>query len=451
MTSSEARTYLDSFANYELKSLPDAQHFDLRRVHQLLSFLGNPQKKIKFLHIAGTKGKGSTCVFVAYILRAAGYRVGLYTSPHFYNFAERIRILNPWKKFPIQNYFSGTISETHLLHVVKDIKSAVEKVKKNKKWGTLTFFEVYTVLAIYYFAKQRVDFAVLETGLGGRLDATNCVDAIVCAITSISLEHTDFLGTTIKSIAREKSGIIKKKDQIVIIAPQKKDALTVIKNFSGKIGSRNYFLGKDIRFQREKQDLREQVFHLKGLRNSYRDLKTSLLGRHQIVNAATAIGMVESLSSKGFFIDASSIRQGIREALWPGRFEIIKKNPYIVLDGAHNKASAAILARTVKEIFKTRKVILILGISNDKDISGICRELGKIAKKIILTKAAHPRAFEFSDKDKKRFPRKEVIMANDVKQAMDEALASSERNDIILVAGSLFIAAEARKLCVQFQ
>src|SRR3989338_3715671 len=313
MSYPEALRYLNSLTNYEQKSnYPYLDSFELKRTEGFLRLLGEPQRGLKCLHIAGSKGKGSTCVFAAYILRQAGFRVGLYTSPHLIDFRERIRILERTKNKEQRTEnddFEGRISKQDIANFIERLKPVIEKYKRNSQYGSLTFFEAYTALAFLYFKEKKVDFAVLETGLGGRLDATNTVDSLACAITPISYEHTDKLGNTLREIVVEKAGIIKSpqstvhspqkktKDygqstmdyrQIVITAPQEKEALAVIRKRCRQIKARLFEIGKDVTCRKTKRG-----FSIKGIFGRYDNLKIRLLGEHQLINAATAVGLVE--------------------------------------------------------------------------------------------------------------------------------------------------------------
>ncbi len=445
MTFTQAKSYLDSFINYEfhLNAVPIAS-FKLQRVAYLLELLGRPQEKIRVIHVAGTKGKGSTCAFAAHILKAAGYRVGLYTSPHLENFKERIRVLEKDVSYPQENnaVFPDCIDDEELCSVLEEMKPSLEKMKAVTEYGPLSYFEVVTVLALCYFRKREVDFVVLETGLGGRLDATNAVDAAVYGITPISLEHTQQLGETLSAIAAEKAAIIKGKS-VAVIAPQLPKAFEVIEKRCQEQGVAVCVIGRDITFELIHQDTGEQSFCVQGIRGKY-ELKTRLLGAHQVMNAAVAVGLVESL---GVPILPDAMEKGIFETVWPGRFEIVRQKPVVVLDAAHNPDSSRKLAETVKEIFPGRNTTLILGLCEDKDQYGICRHLNGISQKIILTQARHPRACCFTDGEvEKIFKTKECLRTQNVQEAVDEALAKTDEGDIILVTGSIFVVAEARTL-----
>jgi len=477
----EVISYLNSFTDYEKHTQYSYKRdLTLARIRGFLAIIGNPQKFLRIIHIAGSKGKGSTCALAAYILKAAGFSVGLYTSPHLNDFRERIRVLSPSvynRRRPAKD-FEGMISKKELSALVKELKPAINKYNRYSKYGQLSFFEVYTALAFVHFKRQQIDFAVLETGMGGRLDATNAADSLVCGITPISFEHTRNLGNTLAKIAAEKAGIIKNNGAIVISAEQVKQAQEVIRNRCKKFQAKLYEVGKQIKYSQPKSGL-----VIKGLKNDYKNLHLNLLGAHQAGNAALAVGLVESLSFYGFNIQAFAIRQGLDNAVWPGRCELVQRNPLIILDGAQNLASARVLRSAIEDNFsaaggsafggKYRKLILILGISADKDIAGICKELDSLADEIILTRAATSRAAdpkklagffnrssecapiirqrfsggssrkETSGFSPSRFIRK-LYLTRSVKEAKLLAKSLAGKKDLILVTGSLFVVGEFR-------
>ena len=424
--------------------------------------INNPQDSLKCIHVAGTKGKGSTCAFLTYILREAGYKVGLYTSPHLSDFRERIRVLNAIRntQYAIRD-FEGMISQDELTKLVIRLKPTIDEYNKHSRYGPLSFFEVYTSLAFIYFKEEKVDFAVLETGLGGRLDATNVVNPLVCAIAPINYEHTQKLGNTLKEITTEKAGIIKPQTAnrtpqtaIVISAPQEEEVRKVIRNKRKQVGAKLYEVGKDINFivSATKRGGPANFFcghgsrfKVQGLAGRYANLRIRLLGRHQVINATVAIGAIEALQFYGINIGIDSIRDGLYNTVWPGRCEVISRNPFVVLDGAQNVASSQALKETIKENFQYKKLILVLGISNDKDIKGICNELCPLADEIILTQASNPRATE-PEKLVQHFEGKNAYISNNVKEAKERALHIAKKEDLILVTGSLFVVGEFRHL-----
>jgi dihydrofolate synthase/folylpolyglutamate synthase len=449
MTYPETIQYLESFVNYEkISTYPYKESLKLERIKEFLEIINNPQDSLRCLHVAGTKGKGSTCVFITYILREAGYKVGLYTSPHLSDFRERIRILRADSKLQtLDREFEGMISQGELTDLVTRLKPAIEKYNKESKYGPLSFFEVYTALAFIYFKEQKVDFAVLETGLGGRLDATNVIDPLVCAITPISYEHTQKLGNTLREIATEKAGIIKTQNAktgktqnlAVITAPQEKEVLEVIRKKCQQTHAKLYEVGTDILYRKSKN----QKLEVRSLFGEYRNLRIRLLGEHQLINAAVAIGTIDALRFHHINIGESSLRKGLYNTVWPGRCEVIAKNPLVVLDGAQNTASACALKNAIQKNFSYQKLILVLGISSDKDIPGVCRQLYDLADKVILTKANNPRATE-PQALKKYFNGKVVEITDNVNRAKTIARCVAKKKDLILVTGSLFVVGEFR-------
>lgn len=440
MTYPEALKYLDSFVNYENKNGYNYKRsFNLDRMKRLSALLGNPQKGIRSIHIAGSKGKGSTSAFVQSILRNANFNVGLYTSPHLSSFTERIRIND------------SLISHDDVAGLLERVKIAVDKMKGDRP----SFFEVYTAIAYLYFKTRKVDFAVYEVGLGGRLDATNVVEPMVCAITPISYEHTDKLGDTLEEIALEKAGIIKY-DSMCVVSPQKKEAFDAIEKHAREKRSKLILVGPshvkrgphifDVSFDGISARPDEQVFNVSGLAAEYSQLKTRLLGEHQISNAATAIGVAEALRFFGIIIPSEAIRLGVERTVWAGRMEVVNRRPYIILDGAQNKASANALAKAVKKIFKYKRLILVLGVSKDKDIKGMLTELLPISDSVVLTKSkVVGRAMEPGEIEKSIKEKAGVVLTSNVSEAVNTAVSLAGPNDLILVTGSLFVVGEARE------
>jgi dihydrofolate synthase/folylpolyglutamate synthase len=428
----QAEDYLLSFTDYE--KIPGiaytAANYDLRRMEKLLQPLGNPHLGTKTVHIAGTKGKGSTAAMIAKVLTTAGYKTGLFTSPHLHTLRERIRI-------------NGTmISQADFAALVTKLKPIVEKVNKEAAYGELTTFEILTAVVFAYFKNSKVDFQVLEVGLGGRLDATNVAKADVCVITSISLDHTEILGDTVDKIAAEKAGIIKP-GCIVVSAPQFSEAAEIIKRVCRQKGARLIQVGEDITWQKTGGDLNLQTLAVKGKTGNY-DLTIPLLGDHQLENAATALAALEALVYLGAKISTKDIVQGFSQVNWPGRLQILSREPMVVVDGAHNDYSMGKLVEAIKKLLHYNRCFVIFGTSCDKDIPGMARELKSLADTIIITSSSHPRAAststltqEFTKLDMK------IEVTESVSKALSKALATAQKTDLILVTGSLFVVAEA--------
>ena len=443
MTYPEALTYLNCLINYEKRGGYDYRaSFKLDRMRKLCSLLGDPQGTINAIHVAGTKGKGSTCSFLHSILRSAGFKTGLYTSPHLSSFLERIRIGDT------------LITEADLSRLADKVRAACANLD-----DAPTFFEVCTAIAYLYFSEKKADFAVYEVGLGGRLDATNIIEPLVSVITPISYEHTELLGSTLAEIAGEKAGIIKQ-GGICISAPQEAEALSVIERACEAKKNRLVLVGRDITYKElEETDTRE-AFSVDGAFEDYGRLETNLLGAHQAVNATVAIGAAEALRLHGVTISADAVGRGIASAAWPGRLEVMRRRPLIVLDGAQNRASAAALAKAVKKLFEFKKLILVLGVSKDKDVRGILDELLPTADDVVLTRSnIAERALEpskIADILKECQNRRQApCLTGSVGEAIRVARGKTAPEDLMLVTGSLFVVGEARdvligeKKCVQ--
>jgi dihydrofolate synthase/folylpolyglutamate synthase len=434
----QAEDYILSFTDYE--KIPGiaytSANYDLRRMEKLLQPLGNPHLETKTVHIAGTKGKGSTAAMISQALIAAGYKTGLFTSPHLHTLRERIKINDTM------------ISEADFAALVTKLKPIVEKVNKEAAYGELTTFEILTAVVFAYFNNSQVDFQVLEVGLGGRLDATNVVKADVCVITSLNLDHTEILGDTVAKIAAEKAGIIKP-SCIVVSSPQVSEAAKVIRQVCQQQGARLIQVGEDITWQKTGGDLHLQALTVKGKTGNY-DLAIPLLGDHQLENAATALAALEALVCLGAKISAQDIAQGFGQVSWPGRLQILSHEPMIVVDGAHNVYSMRKLVESIKNYFRCNRCFVIFGTSCDKDILGMARELKSLADTVIVTSSSHPRAASISvlvDEFAKLGV--EVKITENVSGALSKALAVAQKTDLILVTGSLFVVAEAMDYVVK--
>ncbi|MFC1917830.1 bifunctional folylpolyglutamate synthase/dihydrofolate synthase [Chloroflexota bacterium] len=424
----EALDYILKFADYE--RLPrSAVVFDLRRVEQLLARLDNPHLVARSVHIAGTKGKGSTANMIASILTASGYRVGFYTSPHLLSFTERIQI------------DGQPIAEADFARLTTLLEPEVAEVNREATYGELTTFEILTALAFVYFREMKVDYQVMETGLGGRLDATNVVKPEVCVLTSISYDHMDVLGDTLTKIAGEKAGIIKYGCPVVS-APQFPEAMAVIEKVCREKEVALVRVGRDVTWQIKKFDTEGQSFEVRGRQGRYQ-LRIPLLGEYQLENAATAVATVEVLGEKGAKVTPQSIAEGLSGVRWPGRLQILRREPWLVIDGAHNAYSVKKMAEALKQYFPFQQAYVIFGASSDKDVAGMVAELAAFTDKIIVTGSRHPRAVA-PEKLAQEFQRRGVTptVALNVAEALARAREQAGQSDLICVAGSIFVIAE---------
>lgn len=428
----EAIKYLESFIDYEKLSAPyDPFGWKLERVEKLLDLLGNPHHDLKVIHVAGTKGKGSTSALIASILKESGFRVGLYTSPHLVTFRERITINNEM------------ISKDQVCEMVECIKSQVNELRKQEdKIGNISFFDVYTALALLFFKQENVDFVVLEVGMGGRLDATNVVNPLVSVITQISYDHMNALGNTLEAIAKEKAGIIKN-NGYVVSSPQEPEAMKVIKDTCEQKTAMLFEVGRDITYKKNDND----KFDVSGILGKYTNLHVNLLGDHQIINSATAIGAIECLWFHGFSISQESIISGLEKVRWRARIEVIQRNPIIILDVAHNAASAKALHDAIKANFTYDKLILILEVSLQKDIKGMGQYLCPLADTFILTKMNSPRAMDPKDiRNELKDFRDDFIITEDINSALEKAKLIASPSDLICITGSFILAGEAMRI-----
>jgi dihydrofolate synthase/folylpolyglutamate synthase len=427
----QAIDYINSYTDYEKIGMPhDPAFYDLRRVDELLSLLGDPHKKAGSVHITGTNGKGSVAIMIAYALTAAGYPTGLYTSPHLHSWRERIRV------------DGEMISEAELAKLVSELKPYVEEVNERATYGQLTTFEFLTGMAFAYFGKRGVKFQVLEVGMGGKFDATSVITPLVAILTTIGLDHTDVLGDTVAEIAAEKCGIIKP-GSTVVISPQPPEAAEVIERTCAERGAKLITVGEDIKWQALESGLGGQCFRVVGRRGEY-ELFLPVLGEHQRQNAATAVAALEVLAEKGFEIPSDRIAEGFKKVEWPGRFQVLRRNPPLVVDGAHNIDAARSLKKALKEYFDFEKAILVMGASGDKNIKGVIAELAPLFDRVIVTRSRHPRAMapaplaaEFARHGIK------ARIAEDVPAALSQALSLAGEKDLVCLAGSLFIVGEA--------
>jgi dihydrofolate synthase/folylpolyglutamate synthase len=438
----EALDYIYSFVDYSIERIYrySADVFDLARVRDLLDRLGSPHTKYPSIHIAGTKGKGSVAAYVSACLQAGGYKTGLYTSPHLQRFTERIQV----------NY--DEIEEGFVADLTDRLREHVPSVKD------LTTYELITALGFLYFEKKGIDIAVIEVGLGGRLDATNVITPMVSVITPISYDHMHLLGDSLSDIAREKAGIIKP-GVPVVSAPQQYEVEGVLKETARESSSQLILVGRDWLFSPGRHSIEGQSLYIwsqeeQPMMDLFVDsagkeewvpprYEISLLGYHQVVNATTAYAALSVVRDEGYSLSNQDIANGFENAKWPGRFQVLSLNPIIVVDSAHNRDSALKLRFALDDYFPGQEVTLIFGASEDKDIPGMLVELMPRVSKVIVTQANHPRATPIEDLAKQaRAYGAHVELLSKVSEALEFAVRGANENEVILAAGSLFVAGE---------
>lgn len=431
-----ARKYQDTL-NYLFGLQRFGIKLGLENMERMLDALGNPHRAFKSVLVGGTNGKGSVAAFVAKIFEKAGYRVGLYTSPHLSDFVERIRVNG--RSIP-RHEVAGLIEVLRAVQGGRTLHARAGDLSNLPP--SITFFECATLLAFLFFAKQKVDLAVVEVGMGGRLDATNVLSPLVAAITTIGLEHQQYLGKTLEKIAGEKAGIIKPKAKLITAVTQPR-ALAPIRNRCRSLGTTIYRVGEHIRVRKNGQG----GFSYQGISHSYSDLRIALQGDYQITNAALAVGITELLTERGFAVEEPALREGLRAMRWPGRMEFVSTNPRVLLDGAHNAAAARRLRREIQVGLSARRLILVLGIMEDKALAPMVRTLVPLAHHTIFTRpnldrAASPHALlSLAPVEKKK-----TQIMEDVKQAVRTAMLLAGSEDLVCVTGSLFTVGEAREL-----
>ena len=405
--------YLYGLQKYGIK-------FGLSKTTSLLEAFGNPHKGQLYIHIAGTNGKGSVAAFIASILKETGLRVGLYSSPHLVRFTERFKINGK------------EISQNKATKLIEELRTAFSPEEPP------TFFEATTAMALVYFARENTDLSIMEVGMGGRLDATNVITPLVSGITNISMEHQDFLGTRLLDIAKEKGGIIKKRVDVLTAATQS-SVIRALETIAKDRGAPLWRVGKEIGYRTTASG-----FHYRGLGLRMRGLRLGLTGMLQARNAALALGIIERLIEKGIAVSEEDIRTGLENTAWPGRMQVVETNPTILLDGAHNPAALRALARSIQTGFRYRKLVLVIGVMEDKAIGEMMRAIVPLADYLICTRPVYSRAAD-----------PEILMAKaasfgkpgEIAPFLTDALTRAKEmagpRDLILVCGSLFTVGEA--------
>lgn len=440
--------YLFSFVDFSLTKqlVYSPEKFNLDRMTRLLELMGNPHLAYPVIHVAGTKGKGSVSAFCSSVLKESGYKVGLYTSPHLMDYNERIQV----NMLPIPH--------NEMVSLVEKIKPHIDQVVG------ITTFEISTAMAFQYFKDEVVDYAVIEVGLGGRLDATNVVDPKLVVVTAISYDHQVILGNSIAEIAAEKAGIIKP-GVPVVLASQTAEALKVLLTIAEQNKSAVTLVGKDYLYVPVSHTLDSQSVHIwssdeQSNMDQFIDgipgnswipelFDIPLLGAHQLENVTTAYSVLKTLQNDDPGITNEAIRVGFQKVIWPCRFDIISREPLIILDSAHNRDSALKLRLTLDDYLPEREVILLFGASEDKDVSGMLMDLMPRVERVIATQSIHPRALEAEnivDYVHRMGKKAEAVLP--LEKAFDHAVSYANGGKAVLVAGSIFLAAAVKEIWI---
>ena len=431
-----ALNFLTSATDYERLGRVRYDHtkFNLARMNRLLSTVGNPHKTLRTVHIAGTKGKGSTAAMLSNMLQGCGLNVGVYSSPHVLDIRERIMINDAW------------VTEQEFVRLINKVAPAFHNSKGTKP----TFFELMTAMAFLYFADKEVDIAVIEAGLGGRLDATNVIKPEVCGITSISFDHVEQLGNTLEAIAEEKGGILKARTPAVS-APQVPEVTKALRRLAANLDVPISFAGDEIEFSYRFESSRAVGPHtrvcLSTQTSRFDHLHVPLLGEHQAINCGLALSLLDVLKNRGFDIDDQKAIEGLAKVNLPGRMEIIQQDPKILVDGAHSPASVAALMRTIGQNIPYDSMIVIFGCQRGKDIEGMIRHVQLGADKIIFTCSSSPNAV-----DPKELAACYVEQSGNMAQTavdLDHALQIAQGavadDDLICITGSFYLVGDAKK------
>jgi dihydrofolate synthase/folylpolyglutamate synthase len=401
--------------------------FGLESIRALLDRTGSPEKSYPSVHIAGTNGKGSTAAMLESVLRSAGYRTGLYTSPHLIDMRERIRVNG------------SPISKTNVVRWLERFKRDVES-------AGASYFEALTAMAFYYFALRKIDIAVIETGLGGRLDATNVIHPLLTIITEIGIDHTHFLGNTLGSIAREKAGILKK-DVPCIAGTKQKKVQGIIEEHAADKSCTIVFSQATVRIRNLICTDEGSWFDADTGSSKYQDLRLKLLGIHQIDNARMVLAAADELRKRGYTIPEKAVRRGLQKVAWRARLEIVRRDPIVLLDSAHNPSGIQTLVQAIRTLFRYNRLILVFGVLQDKDYRRMLKTISPLADKIILTRprserAADPKFIAGLD----CLGGKNVAVIPEIPQAWKAALRAAHKRDLVCGTGSMYFVGEVLKI-----
>lgn len=426
----EAMKYISSIGKF-------GSNYGLKRTFRLLELLGNPDKKLKLIHVAGTNGKGSTTAMITKVLRGMGYKVGMYTSPYIEEFEERIQINGE------------NIPKEKLVSLLVEVKEAVEKVIK-EGYDHPTQFEILTALMFLYFYREKVDYGVVEVGLGGALDSTNVLTPIVSVITSISYDHMNILGDTIEEIAEQKAGIIKEGIPVVVY-PEEKNVQDVIVKKTEEMNSRIRLVQKNsVKLLNINRDDMYQEVQVSTMKNDYK-VKLPLLGAHQMLNLAVVLNTIEVIfEGQNEKLNVKLVEKSLEDVEWKGRLEVLNKKPLIVIDGAHNIDGIKSLTYNVNKYFKYKNMILLLGILADKQVDEMIKEIVPFAEKVYALTPHSDRA-QLSQELKNKIVKynKNVIAIESYEEAVSKAISEADEDDLILISGSLYMIGDMRKILVK--
>jgi dihydrofolate synthase / folylpolyglutamate synthase len=431
----KALRYIASLSDYERLRIVryTSQNFDLDRMRTLLKKLGNPQDQFRSIHVAGTKGKGSTCAMIAAMLQASGYKTGLYTSPHLVDIRERMQI------------DGHMIPQAEFARLVKLIEPIAAKIKPAP-----TTFDVLTAIAFKYFAEQKVEIAVVETGLGGRLDSTNVLKPEVTAITSISKDHMAQLGNTVEKIAEEKAGIFKP-GVPAIVAQQEPGVEAVLKRVAEKVGAPFDVTGKTIEFSYRFESSRMLGPHnrvcLTTPNSKFEHLAVPLVGEHQAINCGLALSVIDRLKTRGIAINDSRAMEGLAKVSIPGRMEMVSQTPRVIVDGAHNAASLDAMMKAIGQHIPYDSMVVIFGCCSDKDVAGMLERITSGADKVIFTKVDNIRSSDPEELAARyvELYGKMAQVANTLEDALAIANRAVSKEDLICITGSFYLVGEAKK------
>ena len=411
-------------------------NFGLDRIKTLLNFLGNPEQNIKAIHIGGTNGKGSVAAMVSSILTADAKKVGTFTSPHLHSYRERIRING------------RMISEEEVADLLTEIRPLLEKMVAEGQEHP-TEFEVNTAMALLYFSRQHVDLAVIEVGLGGLIDSTNVIHPLVAVITNVAMDHMDYLGNTIEEIARVKAGIIKE-NTVVVTGAAKPEVIAILQETCNNKGVPLIRVGDGIRYKLRSASLKGQEFDLKTPNSRYTSLRIPLIGKHQVTNAAVAVGVIEGLREQGLSINKQAVAEGLMSAVWPARLEYFSGEPPILIDAAHNYDGADALADALLQYFKDKKLVLVIGMLADKEREKVMKRLASLAEVVVVTKPNSPRAGDWrqlASEAKPYVPQVEIEPG--IAKAVNKAIDLAGKDHLVCITGSFYMVAEARQVVLE--